>query len=460
MSAALFLTDLAPDVIFSVFACCDISSVVSAGQTCRYLHDLALERSVWLGLLEDLRQRSILDRTLNLETLSTAGMIGIVRRGITGPQTWNPGQLDSEPVAEVCKEITLHPCSDPGNPAFPPSAYMAKLLPSGRYVLLTDWTTLECWNVVEDRLVWKHTSAVDSEHVRIVEFAAEETDIESAVIMICVRTHPPNGDRLNYVEMVRVDLQTGTHNSLLATRAPDSGFSNPFYHPVIFGALAAVKMINAGRDTYMIVNWRKRSHLILHVRPGTTLQILFIREHIMLMTCPLPRQEQIHLISNKMLESYWAPTIGVDRAAKFSPVFVEDIPKRCTFEHTDGQPFHKMYIHQNPLRDDDYRVWIRGTKYAANLSCYRLSILTHGQPQLRLQRRSVVSGAMVHPVSYSGHSLGYCRASGWTVVSPRSSKELGGAQLPFCKVEHADLAAYSGALIHSTRSTIVIQYYR
>ncbi|KAJ6472431.1 hypothetical protein C8R45DRAFT_1077962 [Mycena sanguinolenta] len=449
MSPALLLTALAPDVIFSILACCDVSSVVSAGQTCRYLRNMAFQRSVWLGLLENLRRKSILARTCNLNILSTTEMIGVVRRVITGPQTWNPGQLESEPSL-----------SDPGNPAFPPSAYMAKLLPSERYVLWTDWATLECWDVGDDKLVWRYTSAIDPEHVRIVEFAAEETGIESAIIMICVRTHLPNGERLNYVEIVRMDLQNGTLDSLLAARAPDSGFSNPFYHPVISGALAAVKMINAGRDTYMIINWKARSHLILHVLPGTTLQVLLILEHMRLMTCPIPRQEQIHLISNKTLDAYWAPIIGIDHAAGFSPVFVEDIPKRSTFEHTDGQPFHKMYVHQNPLQDDDYRVWIRGTKYTANLSCYRLSIPTHGQPRWQLQSRSVVSGAMAHPVSYSGHSLGYCRASGWTVISPRWSKECRGAQLSFSKAEHADLSPYSGPLIYSTGSTVVIQYYR
>ncbi|KAF8203415.1 hypothetical protein K438DRAFT_1820137, partial [Mycena galopus ATCC 62051] len=103
-SSALLLSDLPPDIIFAVFACCDISSVVSTGQTCQYLCHLAFDRSVWLNLLDNLRprRRSILDRTsANLENLSVEEMIGVVRRLVTGPETWNP--------REVSREITLQP---------------------------------------------------------------------------------------------------------------------------------------------------------------------------------------------------------------------------------------------------------------------------------------------------------------------------------------------------------------
>ncbi|KAJ7259989.1 hypothetical protein B0H12DRAFT_1231925 [Mycena haematopus] len=111
MSMALLLSDLAPDVVFSIFACSDISSVVSAGQTCRYLHNLAFDKSVWLGLFDRLRRRFLVDRncTPDLESLSTDEIIEVVRRLITGPQTWSPRELDCDPIAEVSTQITLHP---------------------------------------------------------------------------------------------------------------------------------------------------------------------------------------------------------------------------------------------------------------------------------------------------------------------------------------------------------------
>ncbi|KAJ6472402.1 hypothetical protein C8R45DRAFT_411181 [Mycena sanguinolenta] len=191
MSALLF-SDLAPDVIFSIFACSDISSVVS---TCRYLHTLAFEKIVWLGVLDNLRRRAILDQncTPSLETLTTDEMIGAVRRLLTGPQTWSPQDPDSDSAPEVFKKITLHPIGtapgalDLGN--------RAKLLPSGRYILFHDCgSSLECWNVNDVKMVWRYTTAI--EHAEVYEFAAEERDIESVItILICIRTYPHDGKR-------------------------------------------------------------------------------------------------------------------------------------------------------------------------------------------------------------------------------------------------------------------------
>jgi hypothetical protein len=62
------------------------------------------------------------------------------------------------------------------------------LLPSGRYVLFNNWKRLECWDVVHDRLVWKHKASF--EDAWVLEFAADEIEGDSLVIMICMRTHP------------------------------------------------------------------------------------------------------------------------------------------------------------------------------------------------------------------------------------------------------------------------------
>ncbi|KAJ6465020.1 hypothetical protein C8R45DRAFT_1174387 [Mycena sanguinolenta] len=441
-STALLLSDLAPDVIFSIFACCDISSVVSISQTCRYLHDLAFDKSVWLGLLDNLRRKSILDRCCSLETLSTDEMIGLVRHIITGPQTWSP--LDPEGVAEVSREITLHPTPSEDE-------YVAELLPSGRYVLFTDWTALGCWSVADDELVWRHTPAIDSEHFGIEAFAAEEME-GSAVIMVCVRTHPPNGDPINYVEMIDVDFRTGAHSRLLAARAPGPAFGIRFARPVLRGELAAVEL---GQDTFMVVNWRTQSYFILQHQ---NLPIALLPHHIMLMTDSnsLARQ-QIHLIANETLHVYWAPTIrvGLEGPAEFCPVSAEDIPKLAIFEHADEQSGDEMYVYENPIQDGDYRVWIRGASDAANLSCYSLSIPTNGQPGWRLKNRSTVLSAMRLPVPYSGHSPDYRHTWKWAVIPPRSSSEnLARLNWQFSRAKIIDVASYSGALVYSTSSII------
>ncbi|KAJ6596532.1 hypothetical protein B0H10DRAFT_2088728, partial [Mycena sp. CBHHK59/15] len=46
--------DLPADIILFIFTLCDISAVISSSQTNKYLHRVALERTVWVALVKDL----------------------------------------------------------------------------------------------------------------------------------------------------------------------------------------------------------------------------------------------------------------------------------------------------------------------------------------------------------------------------------------------------------------------
>ncbi|KAF7353476.1 hypothetical protein MSAN_01537200 [Mycena sanguinolenta] len=448
---ALILSNLAPDVVFSIFAFCDISSVISASETCRYLHDLAFDKSVWLGLLDNLRRRSILDRTCNLENLSVAEMIGIVQRLITGPQTWSPGELDRDPVAEISRTITLHPQADPQN--FGSAA--VELLPSGCYVLFENQDTLECWSVAHDRLVWRYTSCL--EHSVVVGFTAEETDIESAVVMICVCADVPSG-RMHFIEIVSVNLRTGTHIPLLAARAPDSQAMYPFFQPVICGALAAVKF----HSEYLIMNWRAKSNVIVHGHDSHS-QFALIPQHLIVMTPSINGESQIHLISSDIIKTYLLPVIALDDPAEFPSFSVEEIPKVHTFHATNTeQSFQNMDIHASPIHEAEYRLWIWGLNHAANkdaLVSYQLSIPINGEPQWRLRCHGMLEGTQL--VSYSGHVLHYeVSRGGWTIIPPDPLTANPRLQL-FRELDFVHLTTYSGAMACPTvQSTIVIQYYR
>ncbi|KAJ6472398.1 hypothetical protein C8R45DRAFT_411106 [Mycena sanguinolenta] len=276
MSAALVLSDLAPDVIFSILACCDIASVVSVGQTCRCLHTLAFDKSVWLGLLHNLQRRAILDQncTPSLETLSKDEMIGVVRRLLTGPLTWSAQDLNSDSAPKVSKHITLHPFGT--RPGALGRLKRAKLLPSGRYILFPNRrTTLECWNITDNKMAWRYTTAI--EHANIYEFAAEEREFDSTImILVCVRTLPLGNNitkRLNYVEVVSVDIHGGTQNCLLTARAPDSGHDNPLRDPIIYANLAAVDT----SSQHMILNWATQSYLIVDGHSLGILRVMFPR---------------------------------------------------------------------------------------------------------------------------------------------------------------------------------------
>ncbi|KAF8205997.1 hypothetical protein K438DRAFT_1963769 [Mycena galopus ATCC 62051] len=453
----LLFSDLPPDVILSVFACCDISRVVSMGQTSTYLHRLAFNKSVWLSLLNNLRRRCILDQTYtpNIETLSTEEMIGVVQRLITGPETWNPREPDC--AAEVSREIILRPTIRTG-PGALPWENVARLLPSGHYqggIGTKIPATLGCWHVADNKLLWTHISAI--EHAGICEFAAEESDDgRSLNILICVRSYPPLfTDRKNYVEIVRVNLETGNDTHLVVARAPDSSFDNPFGCSVIRGALAAVRG-NGGLNFHMIINWRARSYFIPRGPTNTSSQIALIPGHILLRDASPERKGEIHVIANAVLGPYWVPATGMDDPMEFGVVSAEDIPKLSTIMDVEEQSFDDVYVHESPLQDDSYRIWVKGTNYAAKtrgVLSYQLTI-TDETPRWRRRSGSLKSGPLFHDVSYAGHSLQL-----HTIFSPTSSPRGAQVEMP-SRGDMVDVAPYSGALTHSTRLEVVIQYYR
>jgi hypothetical protein len=143
------------------------------------LNSLTFDKHVWLALLRDLDARLFLDRLPEspLHKLSTAELIGLAKRIVQGPQTWSLSH-PSGPL--IARQKVLHPKIRTG-PGVLNWENDAKLLPGGQYVLFNNWRTLECWNVAEDRLIWKHQSP------NVLEFAAEVVDGGLAAVILIGR---------------------------------------------------------------------------------------------------------------------------------------------------------------------------------------------------------------------------------------------------------------------------------
>ncbi|KAJ6454200.1 hypothetical protein C8R45DRAFT_1222952 [Mycena sanguinolenta] len=463
MSPRLLFVDLVPDVISSILACCDISSVVATAQTCQYLHGLAFTKSLWLCLLETLRRKSILDptNTPDIESLSTEDIIGIVRRLLKGPEVWNHPHPDDE-LGPVAREITLHPRTPLTD------LKEVKLLPSGRYVLLLNLNQLRCWNVAEDRLIWEYFAV--EEHTRLLAFAAEEPGAgDSLVIVICARTFPPAGVSENYVDIINVDLEIGTHRSLLIARCLDSPTDNPFYQLGIRGELAVVS-IHSRPQRHMVINWQEHSHFIVK---GLEVQIVLLHRHIMVKTASLEGEEEIHIISNESLHNLWTPTVGIGDSGESAPISTTALPKRSTFVNADfsERSFNSMHVFDSPLQDGSYRVWIYSTQRAWSRACliyYHLTMPVDGQPTWC--GPTLWSEATHRPtkISYSGlvpvrtmMTGGFNDAfDGYTFFLP---DQLGEGRCTRVKLINnggpIDVGAYSASVTYTTHSSIVIRYY-
>ncbi|KAJ7717131.1 hypothetical protein B0H16DRAFT_1898046 [Mycena metata] len=314
---ASYLSEVPPDVIFSIFIHCDIAAVVSAGQTCRYLHNLALHKSVWLALVEDLRRRFLLPEILipNLDEASTTDLIDLVKRMLTGPETWSPTSSGFTP--EVSKRIPLHPTIRHKTGSLS-QENEAQLSPSGRFVLFKNWRTLECWDVAADVLIWTHVPGFDRAELR--EFAMDEIiDRDTLIIMICETAYYSHRNLKNYIEILELNPRSGTQANLLQVRCPDTSYDNQFQVPEIRGFVAVVALSASGH-MYLVLDWKSQIAFAVEASQTHDMRAYYMLMEIIPGHLILKTRDDLYLISvQAALLSHGAP-VDLNAGAPFNPV--------------------------------------------------------------------------------------------------------------------------------------------
>ncbi|KAJ7019560.1 hypothetical protein C8F04DRAFT_1147223 [Mycena alexandri] len=465
---ASYLSEVPPDVVFSIFICCDIATVVSVGRTCRYLHDLTLQKSVWLALVEDLRRRFFLPEIFipNLEETSTTDLIVLVKRILTGPETWSPTSSGFTP--EVSKRITLHPTIRHGAGILS-WENEARLSPSGRFVLFNNWKTLECWDVAADVLIWTHVPGLD--RARVCLFAMDEiVDGDSLIIMICERTY--SHQRKNYIEIVELNPRSGTQANLLQVRCPNTSYDNSLAAPAILGNVAVVAL-SASADAYLVMDWKSQVAFAVEASGTHGMLMEIIPGHFILKTRHLrDGSGDLYLISVQAALLSHATPVDLHAGAPFNPVTVDQLPKilaQSIMSSPEGshRSDHQLSVHPSPLHRDVYRVWVfHSPKYIdpdAVLCSYDLVLLPAYAPSWNERTRVPArSGLYHHRIAYSGHTEFFERIEGRVVPqvvppvipSTRGELDLGDPADPI------HVSAYFGALTFATDSEVVILYFR
>ncbi|KAJ7172805.1 hypothetical protein C8R43DRAFT_674958 [Mycena crocata] len=474
----MHFVDLAVDVVYSIFSFCDISTVLSVGQTCRHFHQLSRDKSVWLALVDDLRRRSILDHisTSNCAELSTDGVINLLKHITHGPATWRPHIRP-----KILKKVTLKTNMVIGIGG----VNKAKLLPSGRHVLFNDGTTLQCWDATSDGLIWTYQPL--AVNTQILEFAAEEIEGGNSVrVMICEYIDHSGGE--SWVQIIEVDLSKGNHRLLLTIRTPDRNNSHdPFYAPDICGRRAIVAM-DFRQANYFVIDWKLGCAFVLECdlirgakRPS---QLALIPGHLVLKTLSFDRKDTIHLIPNASLDPHWFPAAEFNGGDGYHYVRDYHLPKRSTLSASQPDTWKRiarMSVHESPLRHGEYRVWLQGTTddppegsfTPAKLWCYRLSLQYNQPPQWRREMPGTAWGECAYPhITFSGHTLVRRSSRGrrhWVIPSGLTP-ENDEVELRSCAKEahlsgcingdSVDMAAYSGVVTYCTLTSIIILYFR
>ncbi|KAJ7223100.1 hypothetical protein GGX14DRAFT_426842 [Mycena pura] len=437
MPPAPHLSNLPPDIVFSVFAHCHVAAVVAS--TCRYFHLLALEKSVWIRLVRDLQRRGILD-TACCPDITALSVMQLIKLAVLGPETWSRGH-----VPEVSKQVALQPTA-----GFDKTRVgVAELLPSGRYVLLLKSMVLECWDVAEERALWTRSFAEGVELMSSLRFAAEEMNGgTSVIIMVCVCAHTDDdAEPQNYIEIIDLDLRKGTHD-LLLTHLTDSDFRTRFWKPVICSPIACITTVSEKRaNMHFIVNWETQSALYLKCRSAKYWQpslVALIPGHIFV---SLANRDQICLVSTDMLGAYWAPL------NREQTIAVDDIPKLHTFEHSGN-----IAGMSSPLRRGSYRIYAFGPMYDGGHVArvrYKFAVDTGAgisavppptQPvQLPLAKN-------LFSISYAGHCLVSDPPDQQFAIVPPAP----GAAALRLQIN----ARYGGTMVCCARKSVIIQYYR
>lgn len=138
-----------------------------------------------MPLVRDLEARNILDSISerHLYELTTSELISSIKRTVTGPESWTPSNHIAPTIS--CQQIMD---VTPGHLA---GETEARLLSGGRYVVVINDDSLECWQVAENKRVWRHESKWADEYTILTqEFAVEVIESgAAAMILICQCSH-------------------------------------------------------------------------------------------------------------------------------------------------------------------------------------------------------------------------------------------------------------------------------
>ncbi|KAJ6609020.1 hypothetical protein B0H10DRAFT_511334 [Mycena sp. CBHHK59/15] len=175
---------------------------------------------------------------------STAELIQMAKRLVTGPETWSRRTV----TPAVWREISLKPTSIGGGTN--PTEYSIRLLPGGRHVMVEDHNGgFECWSVETGSLVWTHAG-------RIGGYSVEVSDGGDSAVLLLVHYYA------NEFSIVHVDLCMGHSNVLF--RMPHGVHIGFTKNPVLFGDFFSVYLCLPDAAVVLLVNWREERYIIFH----------------------------------------------------------------------------------------------------------------------------------------------------------------------------------------------------
>ncbi|KAJ7107374.1 hypothetical protein C8R44DRAFT_885390 [Mycena epipterygia] len=457
--------------------------------TNRYLRRIALDRIVWVALVEDLWLRGFVDRlsAADIRASSAERLIGLVKKMLTGPESWptDKRRSTSRPWAkfttrllrrmmswipgssrqpgppvkttlQVAERVSIHPqFPNHLSPLYRLWNHPTVLLPGAKYFLFCGTNQVHYWAVDTDVWLWSHETSAPAATVHT--FNAEVVnDGKNATVVVCFKTHFLE----NVVNVVDLDLETGISQTLLTVHIDEARF---YLIPSICGNIIALSI----GSEYFLINWRTHSYCKLSSRLGSGLSLSLIPGYMVLLTFITSACEEptagIRICAVAMLSLHWRRTEDSDA---IQPTSVDTLPVLLLRPFPlppDSKYSPTMTLHESPLQPDLYRLWVYSRWSEESSDAVRRSYhLVLDRTGIALHQRTEEAAELRwHSewwVWYSGHRLlTYLR--GGNRISPPGLEPKRSVALSATHRYLLDMSPYGGALMYASNSTLVIDYY-
>ncbi|KAF7340766.1 hypothetical protein MSAN_02105200 [Mycena sanguinolenta] len=403
-SRKVILADLPADVLLCILALVDIYEIISLGQTCKALYNIAFResKSIWLPFLVDLKRRGLVDEatTPDLAVLSAPELIDCVKRLAIGPSTWKPGS-DGTFVPRVrTQRVVQLQATDRDFSQWA----AARLLPGGRYVMASVDGRLAAWDIIQDRRVRWNFAGDANTIVLVWDVSRSENDEHTFVVAhsACGRHIP------DMFHILEVNLASGTQTKHFSTEFELQNLS-------LQGDFCFLE----DRGIAILLHWRSHTAVKLQYASRTSLfRLALVPGYAVILLLARDFPDRMFLLCETILRKHFAP-IG-DDIYQVDSLNVEGLLHNARLIHEfeenafpfDIHPFrsnHTLTVCPSPLAPDEYRVWvsIRKRMHSLRLSVPRSRATEDG---LQLHARSSTpldseSGWQeVEGLTFSGHS--------------------------------------------------------
>ncbi|KAJ7167297.1 hypothetical protein C8R43DRAFT_1160767 [Mycena crocata] len=341
------LDSLAVDILLSIFALTDISTVLSLSQVNRAFYAVVNTKHLWLSIVRDLAARGLIDAAPDdiLREFSTHALIGEIRRVVVGPHTWSKVSIDPPTLA---RKITL-PIKHWDRYRFDDT----QLLCGGKYLILTNSDQLiEWWDVYAGRRVWARPK---KEGIYLARYLLH---FRGSWAIFCPELESFAG---RLFQISRVDVETGQSFDILRASTRMSARQ-------ISGDFIACKMHEGDHmDDIVLVNWRLEEFVQLR---GLTEKSIFAlcRGHIAFFA-EGPGGE-VYLFPFSSFSGLWRPCSGFNldvASINVATLASQHLSLDIMVDSTSEGECRGMEIVKSPLWEDSYElvVTIRETQPAS-----------------------------------------------------------------------------------------------